>query len=61
MDEVGESCFGANIVRENQSATLTLLYADHGVGGLAVVAAFVETMALRAIEDHDAEPGVEGF
>ena len=54
-DQFGEACFGANIVRQDHDATLTGLDADHGVGGLAVVAALVEAVALRAVEDDDAQ------
>src|ERR1700680_5140545 len=59
LDQFGEACFGANVVRENQDATLTGLDADHGVGGLAVVAAFVKAVALRAAEERDAQPRVQ--
>ena len=54
-DQFGETSLGANIVRENQDTTLRGLYADHGVGGLAVVTALVETVALRAVEDDGAQ------
>ncbi len=35
------------------------LDADHGVGGLAVMAALVEAVALRAVEDDDAQARVQ--
>ena len=54
-DQIGEARLGANIVRQDDNATLTGLDADHGVGGLAIVATFVEAMPLRAIEDDDTE------
>ena len=53
-DQFGEARLGANIVRQDHDATLTCLDADHSAGGLAVVPAFVETVALRAVEDGDA-------
>ena len=54
-DQIGEARFGANIVRQDDNATLTGLDADQRVGGLAIVATFVETMPLRAIENDDTE------
>jgi len=53
-DQIGEARLGANIVRQDHDATPTCLDADHSVGGLAVVAALVEAVALRAVEDGDA-------
>ena len=50
-DQIGEARLGTNIVRQDDDATLTGLKADHGVGGLAVVAALVEAVALRAVEE----------
>jgi hypothetical protein len=41
------------------NATLTGLDADHGVGGLAVMAALVEAWALRAVEDDEPQAGVQ--
>ena len=55
-DQIGEARLGANIVRQHDNTTLTSLDADHSVGGLAIVATFVETMPLRAIENDDTEP-----
>jgi hypothetical protein len=40
-----------NIVREDQDATQNGLNADHDVRGSAVVPAFVEIVALRAVEN----------
>src|SRR5450631_2270151 len=54
-DQIGEARLGANIVRQDDNATLTGLDADHGVGGLAIVATFVEAMPLRAVEGDDTE------
>ena len=54
-----KTCLGADIVREDQDATLARLHADQGVGRLAVVSALVETMALRSVEKGDAESRVE--
>ena len=53
-DKLGETRLGANIVRQDDHATLTGLDADHAVSGLTVVAALVEAVALRAVEDDDA-------
>ena len=50
-DQFGEARLGANIVRQDDDATLTGLDADHAVCGLTVVAAFVEDVALWAFED----------
>ena len=58
-DQIGETCLGANIVRQDQDATLTGLDADHGVGGLAVVPALVEAVTLRPVEDDDAQARVQ--
>src|ERR1039457_5275043 len=58
-DKIGEARLGANIVRQDDDAALTGLDADHGVGRLAVVAALVEAAALRAVEDDDAQAGVQ--
>ena len=44
---------------KNDNATLTGLDADHAVCGLAVVSALVKAMALRAVEDDDAQAGVQ--
>jgi hypothetical protein len=55
FDQIGEARFGANIVRQDDNATLTGLDADDSVGGLAIVATFVEAMPLRAIEGDDAK------
>jgi hypothetical protein len=52
-DQFGETCFGTNIVREDQDATLTGLNADHGVRSSTVVPAFVEIVALRAVENDN--------
>jgi len=57
-DELGEARLGANIVREDDNATLSGLDADHAVSGLTVVAAFVEAVALHAVEDDDAQGSV---
>jgi hypothetical protein len=38
-DQIGEARLGANIIRQDEDATLTGLDADQCVGGLAVVAA----------------------
>ncbi len=55
-DQIGEARLGANIVRQDENTTLTGLDADQCVGGLAIVATFVETMPpLRAIENDDTE------
>jgi hypothetical protein len=54
-DQFGEARFGANVVREDQDATLTGLDADHGVSGLAVMAALVESVTLRSVEEDDAQ------
>ena len=51
-DQLGEARLGANIVRQDHDTTLTGFDANHGVGGLAVVAALEETVALRAVEDE---------
>src|SRR5450432_1084736 len=61
LDQVGEVGFAPNVVRENYDAALARLHADQGVGGLAVVAAFVEAVSLRAIEDHDTQARVQVF
>src|ERR1019366_9310271 len=58
-DKLDEGRLGANIVRQDDYAALTGLDADHGVGRLAVVAALVEAVALRAVEDDDAQAGVQ--
>ena len=58
-DELGEARLRANIVREEDDATLSWLDADHGVGGLAVVAAFVETVALWAVKDDEAQGRIQ--
>jgi hypothetical protein len=50
-DQIREARFGTNIIRQDDDATLTGLDADHGVGGLAVMPALVEAVALRAVED----------
>jgi len=42
MDQFGEARLGANIVQQDDDATLTGLDADHAVCGLTVVAAFVK-------------------
>src|ERR1700683_1118106 len=54
-DQVGEARFGANIIRQDDNTTLAGLDTDESVGGLAIVAAFEETMPLRAIENDDPE------
>src|ERR1039457_5080076 len=54
-DQIGEARLGANIVRQDDNTTLTGLDADHGVGGLAIVATFVEAMPLWAVEGDDTE------
>src|SRR5271155_126658 len=58
-DQFGKTRFGANVVRENQDTTLTGLHANQGVGGLAVVSALVKAVALRAVEERDAQPRVQ--
>ncbi len=58
-DQIGEARLRANIIRQDDDATLTGLDADCGVGCLAVVAAFVEAEALRAVEDDDAQASVQ--
>jgi hypothetical protein len=60
-DEAGNSQVGADIVGEDQDAALSGFDADHGVGGLAVVAAFEEAVVLRSVEDDDACGSVEIF
>src|ERR1700729_312893 len=60
-DQIGEAGLGANVVGENQYATLTLLNTDQGIGRLVVVAAFEEAVTLRSIEDNNPEPCVEVF
>ena len=54
-DQFGEGRFGANIIRQDDDATLTGLDADHSVSGLAIVTTFEKTMPLRAIENDDTE------
>ena len=49
-DQLRKACFSANIVGEDQNAALALLNAHQRIGCLPVVAAFVETVTLRAIE-----------
>ena len=70
-DQIAEARLGANIVRQDHDATLTSLDADHGVGGLAVAAAFVgavsESIVLftgsngREITDNELEEWIESF
>ena len=60
-DQLGKTCFGADVVREDEDAALTGFDTDHGVGGLAVMAALEETVALGAVEEDDAQTGVEVF
>ena len=55
VDQFGVACFGANVVGQNKGAALAGLDADEGVGGLAVVAAFVEAVALGSVENGDAQ------
>ena len=50
--EIGIARLSPNIVGEEQHATATALQADEAVGGLRVVAAFVESAALGSLE-HD--------
>lgn len=57
-DECGETSLCANIVRQDGDAALARLETDHGVGGLAVVAAFVAARALRAAEEDKTQAGV---
>ena len=54
-DQVGEGRFAANIIRQDDDATLTGLDADHRVSSLAIVTTFEKTMPLRAIEIDDTE------
>lgn len=58
-DQTGEARLGANIVRQDDHATLAGLDADHGVGRLAVVAAFIKAVALWAVEDRDSQARVQ--
>src|SRR6186713_3327651 len=51
-DEFRKTCLGSHVVRQDHDATLTLFETDHGVCGLAIVAALEETGPLRALE-HD--------
>ena len=59
--QIGEARLGANIVRQNDDASLAGLDADHGVGGLAVVAPLVKAVALRAVKDDDAQAGIKSL
>src|SRR5882724_1312069 len=58
-DQFGESRLGANIIRQDEDAALAGLDADQSVGGLTVVTAFVEAVALGAVEDGDTEARVQ--
>src|SRR3954470_4269053 len=51
--EISEARLSPNIVGEKQHTTSTALQADEAVGGLPVVAAFVESAALGAFEHDD--------
>ena len=57
-DQFGEARLGANIVRQDDDATLTGLDADHAVCGLTVVAAFVEAVACGPSKTNDAQASV---
>ena len=61
LHQVGKPCLRSNIVGKNDHAALTGLDADHGVGGLSVVATLVKTVALGAIEDDNSQPRSEIF
>ena len=54
-DQLRETCLGAYIIRENQNTALTSLEAGHGVGGLTIMATFLEAMALRTVENDNAQ------
>src|SRR5882724_6512470 len=58
-DQIGEACLGANIVRQDDDATLTGFDADCGVGCLTVMAALVEAAARRAVEDEEPQASIE--
>ena len=55
-DQIREAGFRTDVVGQNDHASLAGLDADHGVGGLTIMAALEEAVALRAVEDDDAEP-----
>jgi hypothetical protein len=57
--EIGEARLSPDIVGEQQHAPLTALQADEAVGGLPVVAAFVESAALGPFEHDHPQSGRE--
>jgi len=58
-DESGETRLGANVVREDDYATLARLDADHGICGLPVMAALEVTVSLRAVEGDKPQARVQ--
>jgi len=52
--QLREAALGPDAVGQDQHAALALLQAHQRVGGLAVVAALVEAVTLRTVEDNDA-------
>src|SRR4029434_3999172 len=59
LNVILKACLRSNIVRQDNDTTLTRFDADHGVGGLTVVAALEKAMPLRAIEDDDTQAGIK--
>ena|ERR1700733_5963397 len=53
-NQIGKARFGADVIRQDDHASLAGLHADHGVGRLAVMATFVKAVALRAVENDNA-------
>lgn len=55
FDEIGESCLGTNVVRQDDNAALISFNANQSIRSLPVVAPFEETVTLRPVEDYNAE------
>jgi hypothetical protein len=58
-DQIGEARLRANIVRQDDDATLTGLDTYHGVRRLAVVATLFKPATLRAVEHGYSQAGVQ--
>src|ERR1700690_1659268 len=58
-DQIGETRFAADIIRQNDNAALARLDADHRIGGLAIMTTLVKAVTLRTVEDHDTQAGVQ--